>query len=236
MAISDKSKKILWAAAAGQCSFEGCSARLFDNGVLGKEFTIGEMAHIEGERLGSNRHNPAQPEEEKDHYTNLILLCPTHHTLIDKKENEETYTVDVLKKMKSEHELRITNSCTVNDPCLKEIAVTISSFLMDSKAIWKLYGPESDLAHRNPHDENIHALWVTQRLSVIVPNNRNIAKLLDQHRGLFSSAEQQQIISLFLLHAQSYEEWVHGTLPYIAVLRFPTEFEIMIGEVINASI
>lgn len=236
MAISDKSKKILWAAAAGQCSFEGCSERLFDNGVLGKAFIIGEMAHIEGERPGSNRHNPALPEEERDNYANLILLCPTHHTLIDKKENEDLYTAGILQKMKSEHELRILCSCTIKDASLKEIAVTIFSLLMNSKTIWELYGPESDLAHKNPHNDNIHALWVAQRLSVIVPNNRNISKLLNQHRGLFSTPEQQRIISSFLLHAQSYEEWVQGTLPYMAVLRFPTEFETMVGEIINAGI
>lgn len=35
---------------------------------------------------------------------NLILLCPTHHSEIDAKENEGFYTVEYLKSMKMQHE------------------------------------------------------------------------------------------------------------------------------------
>ncbi|HAY96656.1 HNH endonuclease, partial [Shewanella sp.] len=54
------------------------------------------MAHIKGNKLGSNRYDPEQTDVERDSYENLILLCPTHHTLIDKAENESEFSVELL--------------------------------------------------------------------------------------------------------------------------------------------
>ena len=88
MSITNKSIKLLWSNAAGICSFSGCSEKL----TVGEAadvapYTLGEMAHIKGNKAGSNRYDEAQPAIERDSYENLILLCPTHHTIIDKVEN-----------------------------------------------------------------------------------------------------------------------------------------------------
>lgn len=40
-------------------------------------------------------------------YENLILLCPTCHSIIDNKQNEKFYTVDYLKQMKKIHEQQV---------------------------------------------------------------------------------------------------------------------------------
>jgi hypothetical protein len=62
----------------------------------------GEVCHIKGKRLGSARYDPSQTDVERHAYTNLILMCPTHHTVID--DDEEAYTVERLCKMKVAHE------------------------------------------------------------------------------------------------------------------------------------
>jgi hypothetical protein len=56
---------------------------------------IGEICHIEGEGGKSARYNPNMTQEERKSFNNLILLCPTHHTLIDK--NPIEYTTGLLK-------------------------------------------------------------------------------------------------------------------------------------------
>ena len=76
------------------CGFPDCTSELVsDQGVV-----IGEIAHIEAEKPGGPRYNENQSGEERIEYGNLILFCPTHHTLIDK--DSSTYTVQVLKKFK----------------------------------------------------------------------------------------------------------------------------------------
>ena len=115
MAISAKNTKILWAAAAGKCAFPNCEEKLcIDQAGKFAPYTIGEMAHIKGEHSGSNRHDPDQDPDERNAYLNLILLCPTHHTLIDQKENEDTYGVDRLLEMKARHEASISDR--LNNP------------------------------------------------------------------------------------------------------------------------
>lgn len=85
MAISEKTSKVLWAEAAGRCAFPECGEKLcmIQAGQF-SPFPFGEMAHIKGKREGTNRHDPDQSPVNRESYPNLILLCPTHHTIIDK--------------------------------------------------------------------------------------------------------------------------------------------------------
>ena len=192
------------------------------------------MAHICGEKPGSNRHNPAQKAIERDDYQNLILLCPTHHRLIDRKENEPIYTVQVLLKMKADHEARVLLRLDREPMKSKaDIARAIQPLLEDNRQSWEQYGPLSELARAQPHNEAAHAVWVSERLSVIVPNNRKIAAELDAHKGLFDAGEQTAI-SAFLMHVRSYEQWVQDAIPYAAVKRFPVEFDTLIRGLVDA--
>ena len=66
------------------------------------ETLTGEVCHIKGARPGSARFDQYQPPAERHDYENLILMCPTHHTVIDA--DEEAYTVERLQRMKHDHE------------------------------------------------------------------------------------------------------------------------------------
>jgi len=231
MAISDKTIKILWANAAGRCSFTNCPEKLTVSQASElAPYTLGEMAHIKGKKEGSNRHDPNQDDEERDNYENLILLCPTHHTLIDKPENENIYTVEVLLQMKITHEENIAKRLDAEDLFdIEKVKDKISTYLAESKQVWLQYGPLSELAKKNPHNDKLHAIWTSERLSTIVPNNRKIVTILEKYRELFPRKDQT-IISSFLTHANSYEMWVNDEIPYKAVKRFPVEFEQLILE------
>src|SRR3546814_8638858 len=50
-----------------------------------------------------------------------------------------------------------------------------------------------------------HAVWKAERLSVIVPNNRKIAALLNDFAGDFE-ADEQAIVASFQLHERSRSE------------------------------
>ena len=225
MTISQKNIKLLWSGAAGRCSFPECDTKLY--AIEAEKFsahTIGEMAHIKGERTGSNRYDENQSDSERNSYSNLILPCPTHHTIVDKKENESRYTVDMLLKMKKVHE-------NVIDACLEaaelknlyEVAAAIGILLAENHAVWNKYGPLSDIARKNPQSDEVYGLWRSERLSTIAPNNRKIAKILEFHKNKFLHKDQL-VIAAFLLHAKSYQKWVNHDMSYQAVVRFPTDF------------
>lgn len=236
MAISPKTTKLLWASAAGLCSFEMCRERLciIEAGEHAP-YTLGEMAHICGEKPGSNRHDPGQSSTQRDNYSNLILLCPTHHALIDKKENEAKYTVDLLQHIKAGHEKFVLENLKQLKPRNKnEASKQILPLLTENHAAWKNFGPLSETAKKNPHSDEVHAIWISERLSIIVPNNRRIAQILDVSRHLFDG-DDQSILSAFLVHMRSYERWVNDEIPYAGVVRFPIAFSDLIKEYTNAS-
>ncbi|TNB48191.1 HNH endonuclease [Martelella lutilitoris] len=234
MAITKKTIKILWSYSGGRCAFPGCWERLCDT-LAGDAapFPLGEMAHICGDKQGANRHNAAQTDAERDDYENLILLCPTHHRLIDRRENELTYTVDVLHEMKTEHEARVRKQLDQIPMATRpDVAKMIVPLLEENRQSWAHYGPVSELAQTQPHNEAVYAVWVSERLSVIVPNNRKIASMLEANRRLFD-AEDQAAITAFLMHVRSYEQWVEDDIPYAAVKRFPKEFDDLIRGIVD---
>jgi hypothetical protein len=194
------------------------------------------MAHIRGDKPGANRHDNTQTQEQRDDYTNLILLCPNHHSIIDKKANEGRYSVAVLEAMKKEHEARVIALMEAGKvPDRSSLALQIQALLEENYQVWTTYGPTSDIARKEPNNDAVHAVWTSERLSTIVPNNRKIAKLIGGHRNMFKS-EEQAVVSAFLLHARSYERWVSDEITYVAVRRFPTEFGDLIRKMANDSV
>jgi len=79
-------------------------------------YTIGEMAHIRGENPGSNRHDENQTAEQRNDYENLILLCPNHHTLIDKRENEGLYMLSLCDSCRFFAFARLARKCLPLSP------------------------------------------------------------------------------------------------------------------------
>lgn len=230
MSISEKTIKLLWSNAAGRCSFSDCNERLtVTQAAYSAPHTLGEMAHIKGKKHGSNRYDETQTDDQRDSYENLILLCPNHHTRIDKPENEGIFTVDALMQMKMNHEASISRCLdSVEISNINELKGQIIICLAENRQSWLQYGPLSGNAQKNPQSDEIYAIWISERLSTIVPNNRVIVGLLDANRNLFNRSDQD-IVSQFLAHAKSYEKWVNDEIPYQAVLRFPMGFEKLIS-------
>jgi hypothetical protein len=94
--------KLLYGRSRGQCAFPGCGAEL----VLeadGKAVNVGLAAHIvAASRQGPRGREPVDEIERDKRASNRILLCHTHHTLVDSLPH--IYTVALLRQMKLEHE------------------------------------------------------------------------------------------------------------------------------------
>lgn len=101
--IPKREMKLLCIKSGNRCAFSGCNAILVqDSTKLDGESIVAEIAHIKGEKPGSARYDSTMSDKERNSYPNLILLCNNHHQLIDDQPN--TYTVEIIKDMKSKHE------------------------------------------------------------------------------------------------------------------------------------
>jgi len=98
MAITDRTRKILWVKAGGRCSI--CHVQLVTEGTDTDDPSVfGEEAHIVGQSPNGPR---AGVISDVDSYTNLILLCRKHHKQVD--DQVGYYTVERLKEIKRRHE------------------------------------------------------------------------------------------------------------------------------------
>jgi hypothetical protein len=98
---TDATTKRLFARSGNRCAFPKCTVEIVHGNTL-----VGEICHIKAARPGGPRYDPRQTGAERHGYDNLILLCGTHHTVID--DDEEAYTVERLIKMKTDHEHKTT--------------------------------------------------------------------------------------------------------------------------------
>lgn len=122
---SEKDIKLLFTFAAGLCSFRDCRMRCAEPATAWDEAAIlGQIAHIVASSDAGPRADPSFPKSERDKYSNLILLCGTHHTLVDRQEN--TYTIADLRAWKEAHERWVRRRLTddITDLTFAELEVT----------------------------------------------------------------------------------------------------------------
>lgn len=129
MGIKQKDIKILWGRSGNRCAM--CRTELTqDASSVTSSFTLGEQAHIVGDKSGSARSKSPLTVEQRDSYHNLILLCPTHHTEIDN--NEADWPVERLHQVKSEHELWVTETLSETIDHVKFAKQAIVASIIDS--------------------------------------------------------------------------------------------------------
>lgn len=103
MPVSNRTKLILWSKSGSTCAFPSCRKQLVLEPSEGDvSAVVGEIAHIVAQRPDGPRGGESAPDGDVDVASNLILLCPTHHTIIDQQ--EKTYPVGKLLQMKADHE------------------------------------------------------------------------------------------------------------------------------------
>ena len=95
----------LWVAAGGRCQYPGCNKYLLEEALSKQGGKYGAVAHIVAKSPKGPRGDSERSELLANDFSNLMLLCPEHHTLIDR--NIEEHPEDVLRKYKEDHERRI---------------------------------------------------------------------------------------------------------------------------------
>lgn len=104
--IPDWIKLCLWGKAAGRCQYEGCNEPLYRDRKTQYEFNSAYIAHIVADKPDGPRGHPTLSALLKQDLSNLMLLCDSHHRLVDKID-VEGHPVTRLQEMKKTHEERI---------------------------------------------------------------------------------------------------------------------------------
>jgi hypothetical protein len=126
--------KRLFALSGNRCAYPDCDTPLVEEG--GGKVT-GRICHIKAQSVGGPRYDAGQSETERHAFENLILMCPTHHDVIDG--DVGIYSVDRLRQLKMYHESsRAAIATPLNasdDIAAKFIARVMSAKLRDSPVV-----------------------------------------------------------------------------------------------------
>ncbi len=93
MAITVKTRKILWARSGNRCAL--CRHELvMSETAADDDAVIGDECHIVSAKPNGPRSSKKLSADEYDKPANLLLLCKVHHKQVDDQEN--TFTIERL--------------------------------------------------------------------------------------------------------------------------------------------
>lgn len=117
MTVSDRDRKLLWTRAGGTCAICQCRVTADATKEGDEVVVLGEEAHIVSEKPEKGPRYRPMPPREVDSYANLILLCPSDHTLVDKQ--FINFTEERLQTLKREHEQWVKDRTAKEAPPIK---------------------------------------------------------------------------------------------------------------------
>ena len=174
MGISLKTHKMLWGRAANRCAFPDCRLELvMDASETDDEALVGEECHIIAREPGGPRGDHSLPIESRDKYSNLILLCSTHQTLIDKQ--PQKYTVRYLQELKATHEKWVRESLQDFDPAKQRDEERYAAYIEEWVKLahlntwrdsldWLFYGDQPEIT-KEEYDSLVQlCFWLSSRI------------------------------------------------------------------------
>ena len=188
--IPQETKLRLFSEAAGHCQQPDCLQPLFP-AQMGGDKHIAEMAHVIPHGESGPRHEERPAEEfDADCFENLILLCPTCHTIIDK--DPSGYSRGTLLGWKSSHLAALANKQGIRayDERGQARAAVVAA-MAENKAIWKEFAPSDGSSFEYDPESEAAKTWVQRMRGVILPNHFRIQAIIKANLHLMTEAERQ---------------------------------------------
>ncbi len=200
-AIPAATKLRLFSGAAGHCQRPDCLNALFPV-ELGGDKHIAEMAHVIPHGEAGPRHADRPAEDfNPDAFENLILLCPTCHTKIDK--DPDGFPRNILLEWKETHLANLAAKQGIRAYGDRaEAKAAIAGIMAENRASWERFAPEhgTEFEH-NPESDAANA-WSQRMRSVILPNHYRAQSIIEANLGLASNEERKTFAA--------YQEHVRG--------------------------
>ncbi len=199
--IAKETQLRLFSEAAGHCQRPECLQPIFP-AEMGGDRHIAEMAHVvpHGENGPRHEERPAG-EFDVDSFDNLILLCPSCHTIIDK--DPSSYSRSILLGWKSGHLAALASKQGICAYDRRDQARdAVAAAMMDNHAVWKELAPsEGSEFEYDPESESAQR-WTKRMRSIILPNSFRILGIISLNRHHLTTSEKNSLAA--------YKEHVRG--------------------------
>lgn len=187
--IPNETKLRLFSDAAGHCQRPECLRPLFP-AEMGGDKTIAEMAHVIPHGETGPRHEERPVGEFKaDTFENLILLCPTCHTIIDK--DSKGYSRVTLLAWKSNHLAALAHKqgIRVYENRVQARDAVVAA-MAENHAVWREFAPcDGQRFEYDPESESANT-WEQRVRGVILPNHFRIQAIINANSHHMTDAER----------------------------------------------
>jgi len=190
----------LFVCAGGRCEFDGCNKYLLEHPLTLTRGNFAQMAHIVAfSEEGPRGKNTLRPADIND-VSNLMLLCPQCHKLIDT--HPERYPRSTLEDYKHRHEDRIKH-VTGLGPDLKTTIVQFKANIGGQSVDIPAAQVVEAVAPRYPTDMKGFILDLTafhdENASIFQAGAQEIKRKMEQLYAPGMDVEKTRHISLFAL-------------------------------------
>jgi hypothetical protein len=210
------------ARSGGYCANPSCRRDLFPPIAPGRIASVDQLAHIIGQSARGPRGDDPLPLEARNDGSNIILLCPTCHDIVDDMNASDIFTPELLGEWKVDHERRVRHGAAIPTYADRsDLDRAVSQLLDENHGIWRNLGPESP-AGEDPLSEGA-ANWRERVVAVVIPNNRRILELVDANRHLLSP-EEIEAVEDFRVHAAALDLNYNSGRWRAEAPRFPSGF------------
>jgi hypothetical protein len=160
------------------------------------------MAHVIPHGDTGPRHEDRPADDfDADTFENLILLCPTCHTKIDK--NPEAYPRHFLLDWKVRHLAHMALKQGIKAYEARDQArAAVAGILAENRAIWEKFAPEHGAGFEYDPESGTAAAWDQRVRSVILPNHYRALAIVEANLGLATEDERRTFAE--------YQEHVRG--------------------------
>lgn len=176
-AIPSEIKLRLFSESAGHCQNPDCLRPLFPVEMGGNKH-IAEMAHVIPHGDKGPRHEERPSEEfNTDSFENLILLCPTCHTIIDK--GPDGYSRNTLLQWKQKHLFALAQKQGIKTYDSRgQVRAAVVSAMAENKAVWEEYAPVDGSSFEYDPELETAITWEHRMRGVILPNHYRIEAII----------------------------------------------------------
>lgn len=214
---AEKDIKLLFAQSGGYCAFPACTARLVEPAnAHDPAAVLGQICHMVASSDDGPRGSKDFPEDLRDKYDNLILLCNHHHTLIDKQPN--TYTVEDLKEWKSNREEFVTVKLTSGMRSINfaELEVVCKHLISGNSGIDS--SPLRAVDIQSKMDANNLSGQTSYRMTIGLMQAHQVADFLSKYSSMFDRDFPRKLREGFVkMYNRHYYAGLRGDNLFIAI-------------------
>lgn len=213
----------LFVESAGTCLL--CNARLFADALDGsRSISIAERAHIVAHSPAGPRGKESAPNGDRDGAANIVLLCPSCHTLVDKDPARSPAS----ELFERKHARASAVALVGGTPVFEQRTAArqaVEKILTRNRLIWEQNGPDLDGSLATSEDAD---RWNRHVIEDIVPGNELLVALVLMNDQLTTPRERITAERLRLHTNDLRSKHLDGVVDAPA-RRFPPEVDDLFG-------